>query len=136
MNDSSNMSFLLIEDDLSIREMLVLNLRHLGFSGLFYEASNGLDGLAVLNKNKNRQEKVDFVVCDIVMPQMNGMEFLSKARKIPEYEDLPILMLTSKEDREIVMECVKLQASHYLVKPWNKQALAEKIQYCLKKHNK
>lgn len=130
---ATQISFLLVDDEINLREALAGHLRELGFTGLFYEASNGEDALAILEKNKARQERVEFVICDVMMPKMNGLEFLRKMKSEKSFENIPVLMLTSKEDRKIVMESLENGAAHYLVKPWNKQALAEKIQYCLDK---
>jgi len=87
---------MVVNDDPNIRELVRLILKKEGFEVL--EASDGVDALAKLENSK-----VDLIVLDIMMPNMDGWEFCREARR---FWDLPILMLTAKgETSQRVIAC-------------------------------
>ena len=92
------MKILILEDEKPLARALELKLSSAGFQ--VKAVSNGKDGLLVLEK-----EQIDFIICDLVMPEMDGFTFL---RKIRENEiNIPILVLTNlsqKEDQERIKE--------------------------------
>lgn len=124
-------AFLCAEDDATMRANLIKDLRGLGFSGTIHEAENGAEAFEKFKANKG---SIKFVISDLMMPGTNGIEFLKLLRG--ESKDVPFLLLTSENDRNTVVQSVQLGASNYLLKPWTKQSLAEKIVFCWDKHNK
>jgi two-component system chemotaxis response regulator CheY len=73
----------------------------------------------------------DFVVTDINMPNMNGFELLEAIRQDPDLAALPVLMVTAEARKEDILKAAQLRASGYIVKPFSKAVLEEKIQKIL-----
>ena len=102
---------LLIDDNDSLREEMANVLRHEGFTVDL--AANGRIGLERL-----RAERPDLVICDLVMPEMDGYETLKAIRDDLELETLPFLMLTAREEREQMRHGMELGADDYITKPF------------------
>ncbi|MEX0797830.1 MAG: response regulator [Bacteriovoracaceae bacterium] len=130
-----NTRFLVAEDDHLTRGELVTNLRDLGFTGEVLEAENGRDAYSLFINQMIVGEKVGFIISDMVMPVFTGYDLLVQVRKDKAYQEIPFLMLTSKNDREAVLKSAKAKVSNYLIKPWNLQMLGEKLHGCWKKHH-
>ncbi|NVJ50815.1 MAG: SpoIIE family protein phosphatase [Gammaproteobacteria bacterium] len=106
--DTENITILTIEDDVLVRQSFVMYLEDYGFSVL--EADNGCSGLAAF-----RQHQPDLVLCDIRMPEMNGMAVLEQITK--ESPDTPVIMISGAGMINDVVESLKLGAHDYIVKP-------------------
>jgi len=101
---------LLVEDDPMVVRMYQRKLELEGFKVSL--AFNGEEGLAALKK-----EKPDFILLDIMMPKMNGIEMLKMMKKDRETKDIPVVMLTNLGDKpEDVQKCKELGAEDYWVK--------------------
>ena len=83
------------------------------------QADNGINALTELKKSG----EVEFILCDLEMPLMNGFQFLKAAKNNPEYKDLPIVILTSRDSDKHRQLATELGASAYLVKPCPEQEL-------------
>lgn len=124
-------SILVVDDEASIRSLLVEDLRNLGFNNQIFEAEHGIDGIKIFQKNKEGQGAIALIISDINMPAMNGIDFLKEIRK--ESTEVPVLMLTTEGDRDSIIKAAQEKANNYLVKPWNRQVLGSKIISCLSK---
>lgn len=69
----------------------------------------------------------DLILCDWEMPEMSGMELLQWMREQPQYEKVPFIMITSRGDKDHVVEAVKGGVSEYLGKPFSPEGLSNKI---------
>ena len=118
----------LIGDDFSTMRRIVRNL--LKESG-YTDADEAEDGLAALNKLRNG--KFDFVVTDINMPNMNGFQLLTEIKKDEKLKHLPVLMVTAEARKEDIVAAAQGGASGYIVKPFTKATLEEKVTLILKK---
>ena len=87
------------------------------------EAEDGLKGL-----EKMRGEKPDLVLLDVDMPVMGGVEALKKIRDDPEINNIPIIMLTAEADKKMVVSIMKMGVKGYVVKPFNINELAQRVQ--------
>lgn len=113
----------LVVDDSRIMRNIVKNIfNSLGIPCDFYEASNGMEALAVLKSNQ-----VHLVLLDWNMPQLSGLDFLKKVRAMEQYAKLPIIMVTSEAARYNVIEALKNGATDYIIKPVNEKIFREKI---------
>ena len=112
----------LIVDDFSTMRRIVRNL--LKESG-FTEADEAEDGVAALQKLRN--SKFDFVVSDINMPNMTGFELLKEIKADPNLKHLPVLMVTAEARKEDIVLAAQSGASGYIVKPFTKATLEEKV---------
>ena len=118
----------LIVDDFSTMRRIVRNL--LKESG-FADADEAEDGVAALNKLRN--SKFDFVVTDINMPNMNGFDLLKAIKADDSLKHLPVLMVTAEARKEDIVLAAQSGAAGYIVKPFTKATLEEKVQKIMQK---
>jgi two-component system chemotaxis response regulator CheY len=117
------MKTILVVDDSRIMRNIVKNtFTELKIPCEFLEAENGQKAYQILETNK-----VSLVLLDWNMPEMNGMEFLKKVRAMPDYKDLPIIMVTSESAKYNVVEALQTGATDYIVKPIRDKVFMEKI---------
>lgn len=112
---------LITEDSPTMRSLIVSTIEAIGDFEVI-EASNGFEALRVLPR-----EKVDLVVTDINMPDINGLELVSFIKTNPNYQAIPLIIIStegSERDREKGMA---LGANEYLVKPFSPEQLQELI---------
>ena len=79
-----------------------------------------------------KREKPDLILLDIQMELKSGIETLKEIRDMEECRDIPVIMLTSMRDKEMVYESVKLGVEDYVIKPFNKQDLRDRVDRVLK----
>lgn len=132
---SSKTSFLLVDDYSSIRIMLKTQLKEFGFKGEIYEAENVDQAMQVLQEKQSSEFPVQFIISDWNMPGQSGLDFLKMVRENESFISVPFLMLTTENEQDHVLDAIKSGASNYLIKPWSKKALSEKIAKCWEKHN-
>ncbi len=121
------MNFLLIDDSAIIRKMVKIALKKV-FKGEILEAGDGLEALNVLTMNP-----VDLIICDINMPNMDGMEFLSRVKETEDFKDIPVIMLSTEQGEEDIKEAMKRGAAAYLKKPVKPDVLIKTVYEVLKK---
>jgi DNA-binding NarL/FixJ family response regulator len=103
-------SILVIEDEPEMRRNLVRLLQLEGFHTR--GVANGRDALEAL-----RQQTPQLVLCDVMMPEMDGHEFLRRIRLEPAWQSIPFIFLTAKSDRSDLRSGMNLGADDYLTKP-------------------
>lgn len=116
-----NLSFLIVDDQQTMRRLIKSCLRQLEYSA-FHEAENVNMALEILNS-----EPVDFVILDWNMPNRPGIDLLKLIRSTEKWQKIPVLMVTSEAEQENIMEAIKAKVSGYIIKPINTKILAEKI---------
>jgi len=118
----------LIVDDFSTMRRIVRNLlKEIGYNSV-EEAEDGVIALNML-----RASKFDFVVSDINMPNMNGFELLKLIKSDDALKAVPVLMVTAEAKREDIVAAATGGAAGYIVKPFTKATLEEKVQKILQK---
>ena len=120
------MRILLVDDDIIIRKIVKNMVDVIGAEML--EAENGKIGLDVLN---NADEKIDVIILDWVMPEMNGLEFLTAIKADDNFKDIPVIMLTGVTDKDKMVEAIRAGAKQYITKPFNSEDLLTKLVQCL-----
>ncbi len=90
-----------------------------------YEVITVNSGVRALKCLKER--KADLILLDIQMVPMNGIETLQAIRNMKELQDIPVIMLTGVEDKDIVMESAKLGICDYILKPFASEELLKRI---------
>lgn len=115
------MKALVVDDSRAMRSIIGKYLRELGFE--VYEAASGMDALV----DMQRIEGLSLVLVDWNMPEMDGCELLQKVREEPKYHDVPIMMVTTESEMEQVAVALEAGANEYLMKPFDKQGLLEKL---------
>lgn len=123
----------------SIQSMLLVvdddQFQHKILSAIFKEenyqvqfATNGTEALSVL-----RKMRPDLILMDIVMPGVSGIEMVRQIKAIERFADIPILMMTGKSERQIIMESLKAGACDIVVKPFVRDTLLAKVNHALRK---
>ena len=118
----------LIVDDFSTMRRIVRNL--LKESG-YTDAEEAEDGSVAMHKLRN--DKFDFVITDINMPNMNGFELLSQIKADEKLKHLPVLMVTAEARKEDIVAAAQGGAAGYIVKPFTKATVEEKVGMIIKK---
>jgi two-component system chemotaxis response regulator CheY len=114
---------LIVDDSAAIRKILQRVLRQAEIPvGTVYEAADGVEALELL-----RAQKVGLVLSDINMPNMDGLEFLTKVRAEPAWEKLPVVMVSTEGTHAKVLEAVERGASGYVRKPFTADQIKEKL---------
>jgi len=104
-----NYKVLLVDDSLIARKVEQGILEHIGF-----EVDTAIDGLDALSKLES--ETYDMVVTDLEMPRLDGFGLVRRMRNQPQHEDLPILIISTRESAEDRMRAMEAGADAYLVK--------------------
>ena len=123
------LTFLVLEDTLTMREAVVNQLKKMCFSGPIFEAEKVSEAKDII-----KNEKIDFIVSDWNLPDGTGFEFLKDIRANPKYSDVPFLMVTTENGIKEVIDAIKEGASNYLIKPWEEVSFIEKLLYAWEKH--
>lgn len=123
---SPNTRILIVDDMASLRDLLKAYLRRLKYKYIT-EAVDGRDAYQTLIASKAAGNPFELVICDWNMPNMTGMELLKLVRTIPEWKNLPFLILTTENEKEKVLEAVTAGVSNYIVKPIEEKTLEEKL---------
>jgi two-component system chemotaxis response regulator CheY len=127
MSNHTELKFLIVDDFSTMRRIVRGLLREMGCM----QADEAEDGAVALQMLKTT--KFDFVVSDINMPNMNGFELLKAIKADPELRHLPVLMVTAEARKEDIVLAAQIGAAGYIVKPFTKATLEEKVQKILQK---
>lgn len=111
---------LVVDDSATIRKMLSLALEKVGFEAL--TGGDGEQGLAQLTG-----QRVDLIITDLNMPVMDGLAFIRAVRAREEYQNVPILMLTTESQVDVKAAGREAGATGWLVKPFNAEMLLQVI---------
>ena len=118
--DSQAGDLLVVDDNRVNRLLLGRALEQLGHSVTF--AENGREALEAL-----RQRRVDLVLLDIEMPEMDGYQVLEALASDPRLRDVPVVMMSSLEEVDSVARCIEMGAEDYLFKPVNPVLLKARV---------
>jgi diguanylate cyclase (GGDEF)-like protein len=113
---------LIIDDDDKIRQDVKKRLSEARLFDKYYEAGDGIEGFKIL-LNKS----VDLVLCDVVMPGIDGFKFLSMKTARGEFDDVPVIMLTGEDDVKLKIKALEQGASDYITKPFNPGELIARV---------
>src|SRR3954469_6371029 len=119
-------TILVIDDNTDIRENTAEILELAGYKT--FTAENGKKGVEAALK-----EKPDVIVCDIMMPELDGYGVLHLLRKNPEAQNIPFIFLTAKTERSDFRKGMEMGADDYVTKPFEDIELLNAIEVRLKK---
>jgi two-component system chemotaxis response regulator CheY len=122
-----DLKFLVVDDFSTMRRILVNIISESGY-GKAEEASDGNEAL-----EKLKSSPYDFVVTDINMPNMNGFDLLQRVKADERLKHIPVLLVTAEGRKEDIMTAAKMGAAGYIVKPFTKPVLQEKVHNILVK---
>ena len=129
MTAPTDLKFLIVDDFSTMRRIVRNLLKEAGYAN----ADEAEDGVVALQKL--RGGNFDFVVTDINMPNMNGFELLTEIRADAALKALPVLMITAEARKEDIVMAAQAGASGYIVKPFTKATLEEKVTKILQKYS-
>jgi DNA-binding NarL/FixJ family response regulator len=120
-----NYTLLLIDDD---RNIILLAKDYLEFRDYeIFSATNGKEALDLIGK-----KSFDLIVCDIMMPEMDGYTFVKKIRQNPETNFIPVIFLSGKGQTEDKIKGLNIGADIYMIKPFEPEELEVQIASTLK----
>jgi two-component system, cell cycle response regulator len=126
-NTLRGQGLLIVDDSITVRTAIRKTLEHTRLFETYFEATNGHEALAALD-----QRSIDLVICDIVMPDLDGFSFLQQMKQSPKHQDIPVIMLTGQESVEKKVTGLELGASDYVTKPFAKDELIARVRVHLK----
>ena len=125
--NTADLKFLVVDDFSTMRRIVRGLLKEMGCNNV-EEAEDGVVAMNLLRGNK-----FDFVVSDINMPNMNGFDLLKAVKADEALKHIPVLMVTAEARKEDIVLAAQSGAAGYIVKPFTKATLEEKVQKILQK---
>jgi two-component system chemotaxis response regulator CheY len=113
---------LIVDDSRAMRLVMGRYLKELGYE--ITEAGDGREALVAL---ESRAERPDLALVDWNMPKMNGLELVQAMRREPRWSEVRVMMVTSETEGERVETALSAGADEYLMKPFTREILAEKL---------
>ena len=107
---------LVVDDEKDLVEIVESHLDEAGYR--IVTAEDGVEGLEV-----TKREKPGLIILDIKMPRMNGLEMLELLRRMPEFENTPVLMLTAQGRSRNIFDAEGLRAVDFIIKPFTRDEL-------------
>jgi len=119
----ADISALIVDDSSVMRKIVERALRQAGLAlGEVLEASNGVEALGLLAR-----KRVDLILSDINMPNMDGLEFLRQLRDQNLAPDVPVVMITTESSEEHVRNAIAAGAQGYIRKPFTSEQVKDRI---------
>jgi len=118
-------TFLIVDDSASMRQLVAFTIKDAGYDVLL--AENGKDAL-----EKMSRAKVDMVITDLNMPEMDGITFIRELRGKADYKFIPIVMLTTESQEAKKQEGRAAGASGWIVKPFSPSQLMDVVKKFVK----
>jgi two-component system OmpR family response regulator len=118
-------TILIVDDDMHIRELIKVHLLQEGFEVV--EAGHGVEALQIMEHTR-----MDLVILDIMMPEMDGWDLCSELRQA--YPNLPLLMVTAKGETGQKVRGFQLGIDDYLVKPFDPEELVVRVKALMKRY--
>jgi two-component system chemotaxis response regulator CheY len=125
MIEPAQVAILIVDDSSTMRRILKLTLSRCGYTNVD-EAENGM---AALKKIADKQ--YNCVITDWNMPEMDGLVLVQNLRKLPNYQKIPIMMVTTEGGKQEVMEALANGVNSYIVKPFTEETLKGKMEALL-----
>ena len=114
---------LVVDDSAAIRKILTRVLRQTGMAiQTIHEAGDGQEALTLME-----QHRIDLVLSDINMPKMDGLQLLASLKASPQWQRIPVVMITTEGGETKVAEAVRLGAAGYVRKPFTADQIKEKL---------
>jgi CheY-like chemotaxis protein len=111
---------LIVDDDEFQRNIIRKILEPMNYRVV--SAAGGIEALNILYK-----ERPDLILMDVMMPDMNGLDVVQKIKALPQFANIPVIMVTGKSEKTIVTESLKAGAIDFVVKPLDREKLIAKV---------
>jgi DNA-binding response OmpR family regulator len=122
-------TIMVADDDRTVRRILTTKLRGLGYE--VREATDGGEALDLLEAG----EIPDLLITDSMMPRVNGLQLVRRVRESPDgnFSELPIIMLTSRQGEQDVIEGLESGLDDYVTKPFSPDEIASRVRIALRR---
>lgn len=120
-------SILIIDDSETVRAQIAHELQSAELCEWVFQAGDGIEAFKTL-----LSAEVDLILCDIEMPRIDGFKLLGMIRENKKLQDIPVIMLTGCDDRELKIKLLGLGASDYITKPFDAGELIARVKVQLK----
>lgn len=120
MAEQNRHKLLVVDDSSTIRNLVKVSFEQENFE--IFEAGDGMEALS-----KVAEVKPDLLLLDVTMPKLDGMETLQILRESNSTKGLPVILITALGDTDTVLQAKNLGISDYIVKPFNRTTLLEKV---------
>ena len=127
LEQTKSMKVLVVDDSKTLRRILIRELNSIGITNIS-EAGDGNEALERL-----RVESFDLMLLDMEMPELDGLGVLKIVKSTPELSYLPVIIVSSAEDFDRIVECIQVGAEDYLPKPFNAVLLRARVFSSLEK---
>ena len=124
---------LMIDDSSFARGMLKNALKELKYWKIL-EAKDAKSAQSLMKEPEQKKDPIHLIITDIHMPEVNGLEFLRWVRAQPDFKSIPVIVLTSSQEKTEILEAGKVGVSHYIVKPFDAKILGDKMATTWQKH--
>ena len=124
MERSMPKTILAVDDSASMRQMIAVTLREAGYDVV--EAADGAEALEYARKHR-----VDLVLADVNMPNMDGIMLIAHLRTLPAYRLTPLLLLTTESSQERKLQGKQAGATGWMLKPFNPTQLLATLERVL-----
>ena len=121
------MKILVVDDDKVLLEAIAYTLTNDGYE--VKTADDGFQALDIIQK----QEQLDLIISDIMMPNMTGLGLLSLLKKF-YFDTVPVILMSTLDKKEIILSAMKLGAYDFILKPFNIEELALRVKRILEKN--
>ena len=125
-NIYQDMKILIVDDVPNVLTKMRIILRNIGFRRID-EASNGEQAWTWIQTEFACDDPYQLVITDINMPKLNGVKLLDRIKSDPFLKKTPVLMVTTRDEMEIVLRAIQSGASNYLIKPFDEEKIKKKI---------
>ncbi|MDD0853235.1 response regulator [Halobacteriovorax sp. GB3] len=126
MKVSSSLRILIVDDCIDTRNFIKQILLKKGFKNVL-SVSDGERAIEVLNESYTAFEPVGVILADWQMPNVDGLQLLSRVRLDDRFKDVPFIMVTSDRERDHVIQALNVGVDSYIVKPIKGDVLLEKL---------
>lgn len=126
MTEAGTAAILVVDDDPFNRDVLQQELDLLGHRAEM--AAGGREALAALER-----DSFDAILLDVMMPGLDGFQVLQALRADRRHRDIPVIMISARDDQDSVIRCIELGAEDYLPKPFDPVLLKARLGACLEK---
>lgn len=129
-------SKILIVDDSSFSRTVLKNgLKEIGFLKII-EAESAKVAKNILFEKEQLESPIRLLFVDLHMPEVSGLELIQWVRHQNETEGLPVIMLTTVQEKGFILEAGKLGVSHYMIKPFELEGLKQRLTSTWEKHGR
>lgn len=124
---------LIVDDSINIRQIIVDNLKRLGFTKMetAADANEAFQKLVQFSKGPN---PFSLILSDLNMPGPSGLDFLKQCRETDPFKEVPFIMITTESEKQAVIQAAVSGVSSYIVKPFNIDILTKRLQEAWQKH--